>query len=405
MGISSQNNSAKILTPFFMLWALVLPWSLAAMQIALGLLFAAAVVVAVKFRRLNFLGHPFLIFPGIYLLSQFMAAFFSGKISHSLLAVVNTEWALFALPVLAAAGLSAEERQKIIKVLLISAALAGGYAVFQSFSGTDFFRETPLSPMGSFYRANGGYNFYLTLAGNELMAFSMAFAFLLYKGNGQKSDLLYLATGLLILAGILATFARSAWIALVFMAGLATLVVNRRLFLWGGLGMAIIVAGIAVAVPEIQERILSIFDVSQNETRLNLWKTSLAMVADNPFFGVGPGLFSEMFPLYKAPGFYDTSTHAHNDHINVAANSGLLGFLAWAALWIAWFYYAFQAFRRPGVNTGDRRILLGVILAVAGILVAGFFQCYYTDLENNILWWFLVILGAQIMVQAQRHPG
>ena len=402
METPNPNNSAKILTPFFMLWALVLPWSLAAMQIALGLLFAAAVVVAIKSRRLKFFNHPFLIFPGIYLLSQFLAALFSAEAGASLLAVVDTEWALFALPVLTAAALSAEDRQKILMALLFSAALAGGYAVFQFFSGTDLFRATALSPMGSFYRANGGYNFYLTLAGNELMAFCMAFAFLLPAGKEQKKSIFYALTALLILLGILATFARSTWIALIFVAGIGMFSVNRRLFLWGAVAMLIIVSGLAVAVPEIQERILSIFDASQNQTRLNLWKTSLTMVADNPFFGVGPGLFSDMFPLYKAPGFYDTTTHAHNDHINIAANSGLLGFLAWIAMWVAWFYYAVKTWRRPDVKTSDRRILLGAMLAVAGILIAGFFQCYYTDLENNIFWWFVVILGGQVIVQAER---
>jgi len=391
------NNPSKVLTLLFMLWALVIPWSLAAMQIALGLVFAWAVFMAVKYRRLRF--HPFFIFLGMYLLTQILAAFFSTQPGNALMAFINTEWAIFTIPVIAAVALSVQDRRKIMNALLLSFSLVAVYAIFQFFSGIDLIRTEPLSPMGSFYRANGWYNFYLTLAGNELMAFAVVFALLICAKDLQKSKTFYVIAALLIFGGIIATFARSAWIGLVFVIGVGTLVVNRRLFVIAAIGAVVLVVGLAIAVPEIQERIVSIFDLSQNETRLNLWKTSLAMIADNPFFGIGPGRFSEMFPLYKVPGFYDTITHAHNDHINIAANSGLLGFFAWVTLWVAWFYYAVRAFLNPTVAAFDRGILFGVILAITGIIIAGFFQCYYTDLENNIFWWFLVAVGLQIIVQ------
>lgn len=391
------NNTGKVITPLFILWVLVIPWSLAAMQIALGLVLSWGAFMAVKYRRFRF--HPFFIFLGVYLLSQILAALFSAEPVNSLLAVVNTDWAIFTIPVLAAAALSVSDRRKIMNAMFISFSLAAVYAIFQFFSGIDFVRSAALSPMGSFYRATGGYNFYLTLAGNELMAFAVVFALLIRAKDLRKSKIFYVTAALLILGGIVATFARSAWIGLVFVVGMGTLVVNRRLFLMAAIGAIVLGVGLAIAVPELQERFVSIFDLSQNETRLNLWKTSLAMITDHPFFGVGPGRFSEMFPLYKVPGFYDTFTHAHNDHINIAANSGLLGFFAWVGMWAAWFYYAARAFLNPKVASFDRGILFGVILAVAGILIAGFFQCYYTDLENNIFWWFLVTIGLQIIVQ------
>lgn len=394
------NNPGKVLTLLFMLWALVIPWSLAAMQIALGLVFAGAVFVAVKYRRFRF--HPFFIFLGIYLLTQFLAALFSGQPGNSLMAFVNTDWAIFTIPILAAAVLSDGDRRKIMNALFLSFSLVALYAIFQFFSGIDLVRNESLSPMGSFFRATGGYNFYLTLAGNELMAFAVVFALLIRAKDLQNNKAFYVIAALLIFGGIIATFARSAWIGLVFIAGVGTLVVNRRLFVIAAIGAIVLVVGLAVAVPEIQERIASIFDLSQNETRLNLWKTSLAMIADHPFFGVGPGRFSEMFPFYKVPGFYDTITHAHNDHINIAANSGLMGFFAWVAMWVAWFYYAARTFLNSAVAAFDRGILFGVVLAVTGILIAGFFQCYYTDLENNIFWWFLVTIGLQIIVQNDR---
>ena len=147
-------------------------------------------------------------------------------------------------------------------------------------------------------------------------------------------------------------------------------------------------------VPEVRLRLFSLFDAGQNETRLNLWRTSLNMIAAHPLFGVGPGFFRDVFEIYKVYGFYDTIAHAHNDFLNVAANAGILTLLAWLAIWGEWFVSALRAMRIAG-DAFEKSVIWGALLAISGILFAALFQCYYTDLENNIVWWFVSILGYQ----------
>ena len=53
----------------------------------------------------------------------------------------------------------------------------------------------------------------------------------------------------------------------------------------------------------------------------------------------------------------------------------------------------------------DRKIVLGSILAIAGILTASFFQCFYTDLENNILWWVIAAVSLQISIQSKSNKA
>lgn len=395
-----KEPTDRIATFLFSLWALALPWSLAAMQIALGLLAAYGLFAAIRRGRLREYRHPFFIMLGIYLLIQILSALFSAAPLQSLQAFLNTDWPAFTIPLLATLALSAGERMKVVQALLFSASAVSVYGLFQFFSGVDLFRGAVLTPHGDFYRANGGYNFYLTFAGNQLMAFCLAFAMILYEKEPRRRALYLLAAGL-IFASIIATFGRSTWIAAVLVLGLGTWLVNRRLFAISGAALIVFAVVLALAAPVFQERFLSIFDFAQNETRLNLWKTSAAMIADHPVLGIGPGMFNTLFPLYKVPGFYDTATHAHNDLLSMAVGSGLLGLLTWLAVWSAWFYFASRAWRRFSPAAEDKTLLLGTILAIAGILIAGFFQCYYTDLENNIFWWFMAVLGLQAAINRQ----
>lgn len=394
----NKEPTDRIAILLFSLWALALPWSLAAMQIALGLLAAYGAFTAIRRRRLRDYRHPFFILLGIYLLLQALSALFSAAPVRSLQAFLNTDWPAFTIPLLAAMTLSPAGRRKVAQILLFSASAVSVYALFQFFLGIDIFRGTTLTAHGDFYRANGGYNFYLTFAGNQLMAFCLAFALLLFEKEPKRRALYLLAAGL-ILASVIATFGRSTWIAAVLVLGLGTWLANRRLFVISGATLIVVAVVLALAAPVFQERFLSIFDLAQNETRLNLWKTSAAMIAGHPVWGIGPGMFTTMFPLYKVPGFYDTATHAHNDVLNMAVGSGLPGALAWLAVWGAWFYIAFRAFRRASPAAEDKALLFGSILAIAGILIAGFFQCYYTDLENNIFWWFMGVLGLQAAIR------
>ncbi len=70
--------------------------------------------------------------------------------------------------------------------------------------------------------------------------------------------------------------------------------------------------------------------------RTAIWKDSLPMVRDFPLFGVGLGAWPELFLRYQsAPwsaGFY---REAHNDYIELLAETGVIGFglLAWFFVW------------------------------------------------------------------------
>ncbi len=395
--LSSENLPGMLLV----LFCAILPWSLAGMQIAAGLVVVSSIVYHIRRKIFPITYHPFYIFLVIYLFSQLIAAFASPDYRISLPSFLDTDWFIFLFPFLISLPVNKKWRIIALRTLFASSALVAIYGIIQFFIGVDIFHGKVLNPMGHFYRAEGTYNFYLTFAGNQTMILSLVLSFFLMESTWKPVKYFYLAVLTLIFLSIIATFGRSTWIATVIIILLGSWLINRRLF--GMLTAGFLLFGFVVSFlsPEVYERLLSIFNPSHpnNIGRWNLWRTAWAMFKDHPLLGIGPGFFNDLFPIYKVPGFYDAAGHAHNDYLNFAANSGIIGLTSWLTMWVAWFYYTITEIRKKTLAKSDIQILLGSILAITAILIASFFQCYYTDLENNILWWTLAAFAFMVIQQ------
>jgi O-antigen ligase len=89
--------------------------------------------------------------------------------------------------------------------------------------------------------------------------------------------------------------------------------------------------------------------------RLWIWDTALNMVADRPFSGVGAGAFQAAYDHYSSyPGdiFRGSDVrayHAHQLYVGIAAETGLIGLLAFctlAVLTLLWYWRATPDLRR-----------------------------------------------------------
>lgn len=367
------------------------------MQIAAGLVTLGSILHAIVHKRNPLEYHPFFIFVGIYIVSQVLAASFSQNPGNSFAAFFQTDWFILLIPFFAALPLKPEERLTSVRILIASAALVAIYGLVQFFIGQEFVRGKALNPMGHFFRAEGGYNFYLTFAGNQLMIFGLGLSAYLFKKSWDYYKFFYFVAVSLIFFSIIASFGRSTWLAMLFITLIGSFLINRRFF--GLITAALILIGFVVSFlsPEIYQRMISIFVPSENLGRLNLWKTSWAMFKDHTLFGIGQGNFNHLFPSYKVEGFYDAAGHSHNDYLNMAVISGIVGLVSWILMWISWFYFSIKAVQNRLFKRPDIIILFGSILAINSILIAAVFQCYYTDLENNILWWTIASLPILIL--------
>ena len=208
------------------------------------------------------------------------------------------------------------------------------------------------------------------------------------------------ATAVLLLVALLLSFARSSMVGAV--GGLAALVwlLRPRWRRWGLAG-AVLAVALGAAVPAVRIHFARFLESGNQQTRLNLWQSSLDGIGAHPWLGFGPGNFGKMMEDHGVEGFYDSRAHAHNDFLMHAVNAGLLGLLAALAvvgvtIWLLW---------RGRLRARESRWLLhGGIVAQVAISVAGLFQVYQTDDEVEMVLYFLLGCAVACLPRRRRPP-
>lgn len=112
----------------------------------------------------------------------------------------------------------------------------------------------------------------------------------------------------------------------------------------GGMGA---IGGIAALVA---------FDPLSEHGRTTLWRAALALWADHPVFGSGVGTFGQAVDAYRTDLAYVTWDHAHNDWLEWAVETGLVGVAVLVAgvVWVV---------RQPAPRSASRArwLQLGVV--------------------------------------------
>lgn len=189
------------------------------------------------------------------------------------------------------------------------------------------------------------------------------------------------------LAALFFSYSRGAWIGVAAALGVTTVLVLVRsgraatLALVLGLVTVIVVGlGEINLVPNIiSERFATVGDyfnfedvrgVRANDENFALverrahWQAALDMFEDSPWIGVGFGNYAVAYPAYALPKWDDPLGHAHNYYLNVLAEAGGIGFIAYILLWSVVFWTAGRAAVRA---VGWQQ---GVIAGGFGVLVA-----------------------------------
>jgi putative inorganic carbon (HCO3(-)) transporter len=337
-------------------------------------------------RHWKVLPHPLFIPLSIYLAWNILSSLASIHPLHSLWAVLDNEWPLVIMLMLYWLVPDIQTLRRLVVVFCATSSLAMVYAVWQVFAGVELWRGLALDRYGDYYRAVGFYGFYLTFAALAMSVLSLSGNLAVEMKGKMRTLSALIALGSFL--GIVGTFARSIWLSLIVLSPVTGFLRSRRLGTILSAGLVLLAAGILVISPATRERAFSIIDMNQNETRLNLWSTSLRMIQARPILGIGEDNFFEYFPSYKVEGFYDTIVHPHNDYLNVAVNSGIPGLVAFVATWVIAIRAGFQAWKKArdpflkGVSSGGT-------VAIIGFLLGSFFQNYYGTFANCLGWWFM----------------
>jgi O-antigen ligase/tetratricopeptide (TPR) repeat protein len=131
-----------------------------------------------------------------------------------------------------------------------------------------------------------------------------------------------------------------------------------------------------------------------------LYRRTLAMIHDFPLFGVGMGAWGELFTRYVSPPwsqfFYYRETH--NDYLQFAAESGLIGLLA-----LGWLFWRLLGRIGAGMRSGDPRkwpLLAAVMAAVVATALHELVDFNLHVPANAVLLAVLLGLGLRLATPA-----
>jgi O-antigen ligase len=219
---------------------------------------------------------------------------------------------------------------------------------------------------------------------------------------------------LLLLAALVASLSRGAWVgATCGVVGMAV-ALGRRARRWvfaalgvGGLALALGVGGL---LPDVLAdrlasvtRYLTIFDAGAVEVtpqnfavveRMAQMQAGWRMFLAYPLTGVGPGNYTLAYPAFAAGTWYASRGHAHNYYIHMAAEAGAIGLLAYLALLAGVLRQAVGTLRRQNRNIWRSAAIgcCGIIAAAAGHDLFENLHVLSMGIQLAAVWGLLVVL-------------
>jgi O-antigen ligase len=181
-----------------------------------------------------------------------------------------------------------------------------------------------------------------------------------------RLGLLGLVAAYLVKAAIFQTGWLSGWMPSVAAVAVVTLLRSRTLSALAALAVAVVGAGFA---HRIYEAVVQSQLDEGSDSRLVIWSQAWDLLSQHLLLGTGPvGYAAYYFTLYRGSG---ASLSTHSNYLDIAAQTGLLGSLAFLWLLFALAITAWQACRRwpDGFAGGYARAaaggLVGVTIAMA----------------------------------------
>lgn len=273
--------------------------------------------------------------------------------------------------------------------LVLAVLLLGGLAEGLLGMAQFFLRIGPPSfEIGRFFRAHGTFGQPNPYGGYLNMVLPLALALVIYARRpwvGSAFRGLAFVALIAVSTGLAMSLSRGAWLGAA--AGLVVLLMaaGRRTLLAVSLGLfavaLVALLGAFELLPaSVVERIGSItrhfgvFDVrdvvlsAENWAiveRMAHWQAAVEMWRASPLLGVGIGQYPVLYPDFSLPAWQDALGHAHNYYLNVLAEVGTIGLIAYMAMLASWLALALHL-----TWTAQEPFTRAIGLGIVGVVVA-----------------------------------
>lgn len=177
-------------------------------------------------------------------------------------------------------------------------------------------------------------------------------------------------------AGVIMTGSRSYMISYMLACALLACWKSRKVFIRfiysGVIGLVLLLLLYSPAM----ERVADTFSAGHDQVRYNIWSVAWRAFTENPVFGLGVRQLPKYMEPYKASGYTDVASHAHNIYLSALAEEGFIGLI----LMLAVFVYFLRRYFKAATATSyplARALAFGLSAALANLLVAGVFEAHF----------------------------
>jgi len=141
-------------------------------------------------------------------------------------------------------------------------------------------------------------------------------------------------------------------------------------------------------------------------SRLHIWGPAWTIARSNPLLGTGLDTFKIAFPYYSGiefnliDGMFTSSRMAHNELLQMAATTGLVGLAAYIGVIAVFGYVWWQAYRLAAPSA--RWTLIALLCAAVAFHVQNLFSFGVAAID----WlWFFLLAGVQFYYRKNRPKG
>jgi len=120
-----------------------------------------------------------------------------------------------------------------------------------------------------------------------------------------------------------------------------------------------------------------------------MWRLGWQIFEKHPITGCGFNCLKTLAPNY--PKYQKGLGHVHNNLLQIAINTGLIGVLTCVYIWINYFRRAAKEYQMQA-NNKDRWVILGSVGGVLAFQTSGLFECNFYDSEVVLLCYFIMAL-------------
>lgn len=378
------------------LYALSLPLSISAANIALGLVIFFTAALAAQKRARIYWPRSLFALAAFFLWAAATVWIAEKRFDVMSLNSFSKIWNVLGMVFIPAAiSWTSPGHERVFKVLFAAACLVVLAGLAEMIFGLSFFS---LMRQGRFY----GFQSHPLHAGGLYCLLALtALSLALYNGSKLSLRIFWAASGLILSLGVILTRSRGYYLA--FAAGCFVILCFKgvKAALAGIVVGAVMVAGAALIDAPFRERLSTINVRHTDESariRVRLWRAAAEMIKDHPIAGVGYRKWRDNILDYsrRVPDwFLDQASfaHAHNSYLTFAAETGIIGLALFLSFWFMLVREQWRFLRTAVREHAVYALAVASLAGLLGLLAAACFEHNLLTATPSLCLFFLIGLS------------